>query len=403
LKKKYGQRDKGTTDARISKGAPARKAAQKPGSDAEKFTSKQKNGQDNRRYQPSATSRSPGKTDKPSGKSEPAPFTPGKKAGVERGYQQIKHFYEEPKPVPVKKEPPNKGKKKKEKKPFPTGILVSSVVALALIAVFVFVFRVSQIHVVGNEMYSAEYIRGISGVAMGEHILLCNVEEITANIQSNPYIHVESVTREFPDALRITVKERREAAVLHCLDYDVVIDDTGYVLELSTSKDYSELLQVLGVTATGFQLSEPIGEKNDFQTRTLLDLMACLKSQGLEDEIISIDLSNPLSIDMLTDSGITVHIGQPEDLEEKMEWIVDVLPELHKRGITSGVLDVSARGGAIYSPEQQRPAGANQAPIPEESEPIESENTSQGEDTASDVAQPPDEAEDAEDDSLPAE
>ncbi len=234
------------------------------------------------------------------------------------------------------------------------------VLLAAVIVALYYGFLLSDIVVMGNDKDSADYIVQLSGLKLGTHMLFCDLDQAETNIEEDPYLEVESITYIFPSRVRIIVSERTEVAGIVGLDSNVIIDKNGYVLSISGGTDLSGLIQVTGVSMTGFQLGQRIGEGNDFSTATLVQLIAVLEEYSLTDSISSIDLTAPLAITMTASNGLTIHVGQATDLEEKMYTLSRLLPEFVANQVTTGTLYLSAKGGTVYSPSS---AASNAKPV----------------------------------------
>ncbi len=233
---------------------------------------------------------------------------------------------------------------------------IAGVSAAALLLLSYFLFLLQTVEVDGNGVYADESIVELSGLNKGAHMLLCDTAEVKRNIEKNPYLQVKSVVKELPGSIRITVAERQEVAAIRSQEYDVIIDDTGHVLSIGKGSDLSELLLVFGMSNIGFEVNEQIGTKSDLQTQALLSLIKELQNVDLIKDVTRVDLSNPLNVRLYTKENITVMLGQPDGLSEKLAWMRDALPSLRKSGVSGGTLDVSARGGAIYAPAQATPS-----------------------------------------------
>lgn len=218
-----------------------------------------------------------------------------------------------------------------------------------LVALY-YTFLLSDIVVTGNEAYSSQYIIDLSGLKIGRHMLLCDMDRAAENISSDPYLQVDGVTYIFPSRIRIAITERKEIAGIIGLNYNVIIDRNGYVLAMGPGVDLSGLIQVSGASLAGFQVGERLGQGDDFSTATLVNLIAALEQQELVDDIASIDLTTPLAVTMRTQNGLTVFIGQPTDLEAKTASLAKLLPRFVSQSISAGTLYLSAKGGTVYSP-----------------------------------------------------
>lgn len=210
-------------------------------------------------------------------------------------------------------------------------------------------FLLSDVVVMGNEAFSTGYISDLSGLTLGTHMLFVDLDEAEANISENPYLQVESVTYIFPARVRIIVSERKEVAGIVGLDSTVIIDRNGYVLSMTAGTDISDLIQVTGVSMTGYELGQRLGQGNDFSTATLVQLLAVLEQYALSDSIKSIDLTTPLAITMTATNGLKIHVGQATELESKLDVLARILPQFFAKGVNTGTLYLSAKGGTVYS------------------------------------------------------
>ena len=228
--------------------------------------------------------------------------------------------------------------------------LVFVFVILVAVGVAVYYgFLLSDIVVMGNENYTSDYIIERSGLKLGTHMLFVDLDKAEENIAQDPYLQVDSVTYIFPARVRIVVTERKAVAGIVGLDSNVIIDKNGYVLSMTGGTDLSDLIQVTGVIASGFQLGQRLGQDNDFSTATLVLLISELEQYNLSSSIKSIDLTTPLAITMTAQNGLKIHVGQATDLDTKMDVLARLLPQFLSKGITYGTLYLSAKGGTVYS------------------------------------------------------
>ncbi len=240
---------------------------------------------------------------------------------------------------------------------------------VAVLVALYYGFLLSEVVVLGNDTYSQEYITELSGLEPGTHILLCDLDQAAENIRQDPYLQVEQVNYIFPNRIRIVVSERTEVAGIMGLDYNVIIDDQGYVLSMSGGTDISGLLQVTGVSTTGFQLGQQLGEGNDVGTATLVQIIAKLEEYNLMSAVRSIDMTTPLAITFVASNGLTVHLGQSTDLDNKLSTFARLLPQFTSQNIYQGVLYLSAKGGAVYSPPSAAQDAAAAAGVVPDTEP----------------------------------
>jgi len=237
-------------------------------------------------------------------------------------------------------------------------ILFGVFIVVSVAAAIYYTFLLSDILVTGNDEYSAEYIVEISGLQLGQHMFFVDLDSAKAKIEEDPYLQVNDINYIFPSRVRMDITERKEVAGIIGLDYNVIIDHNGYVLSMSGGTDLSDLLQVTGISMSGFQLGQRIGESSDFSTASLVSLIEKLEEYELIHKMRSIDMTTPLAIVMYTTNGFKVHIGQPTDLDTKFQSLQKLLPRFEEKMIFTGTLYLSAKGGTVYSPQGADDAAA---------------------------------------------
>ncbi|MEL7608998.1 MAG: FtsQ-type POTRA domain-containing protein [Bacillota bacterium] len=221
---------------------------------------------------------------------------------------------------------------------------------VAILGIAAFVLRVQSIDVLGCKRYSAEEVRAASGIALYSQIYFTDLDGAAKRIEENPYLDVTDISRAFPDRIVITVRERQEKAAIFFQNLVVIIDGEGYVLSIGNRADLSGLIAVEGMQASGFSVNQRLGDETDFYANTLVAILQALDAKGLADKIESVDISNPLRVCMDTLDGVEVLVGQPVDLEDKMDKLAKILPELERLGAANGTLSLSAKGDPVYSP-----------------------------------------------------
>lgn len=245
-------------------------------------------------------------------------------------------------------------------------IVITAVVIVGLLITAYFLLQIDRIIVSGSTRFSAQEIVRFADLELGSQLWLVNEEKVTDGIEeASPYLVVDSIEREYPNTLRINIRERVEAAAISYQNMTVIIDAQGHVLSIGSRGDLTGLLLVQGMSASGYTVNQRLGELTDFYTNTLISTMDALSKHEILTEIAVLDVSNPLSIVMETTSGVEVHIGQAERLDEKMDALAAVLPELDRLNLTDGTLDLSAKGDPVYSPERTPAPLPTPAPTPD--------------------------------------
>lgn len=224
------------------------------------------------------------------------------------------------------------------------------VLMASILATLYYWLLIQRIEVEGNETIQRADILSQAGINVGEHILLVNTGEARARLLENPMIRDATIQRIYPDKLRIIVEERTPIAAIAGGGSYAIIDAEGYVL--SIEKSPGDLLEVFGMGSTGFQINQLLGESGDFYSNILVSVMEALEQTGLADDMQSLDMSQPLSINLESKDGYTIHLGQTDGLQDKLANLPSILAYLEANGLQGGTIDLAVQGDPVYSPPE---------------------------------------------------
>ncbi len=259
------------------------------------------------------------------------------------------------------------GRKQRRGSRLAVGLMVFSIVIASVFAVAYFGLRIDNIEINGVSGDSKERLLNLAGIKQGDHMLAANMNRIRRSIDEDPYFTVETVERVMPDTVRISVKEHEAIAALIGIQESILIDKEGNVLKIGDRSSVEGLLKIYGVSSMGFGLGTSIRNENDFHISTLMEVLNNLSERHLLDKVVSVDVSNPLSVYLVTSAGVKVQLGQPEKLGLKLDKLLRVLPKLESMGVDSGTLLITADGNPVYSPvktAEPSPTDADQSPSP---------------------------------------
>ena len=128
-------------------------------------------------------------------------------------------------------------------------IVMLAVVAAVVLGVAIF-FRVHEVDVVGNRIYSAEHIAQACGVEDGDNLLMLNRSGIAGRVYANfPYVQEVSVGRVPPDTVVIKVKESEIIGKVKAdVGDDWYINTQGRVLGRDTEGYDGRIIELQGFT-----------------------------------------------------------------------------------------------------------------------------------------------------------
>lgn len=185
------------------------------------------------------------------------------------------------------------------------------------------VFTVSRVDVVGNAHLTAQEVRDLAALPVAATLLRFPAEEMKKRLEANAWITSATVSRDFPDAVRIRVQERVPAALVDVGNGFWVVDEAGWAVAPQSADVTTTLVVIRDVPDF-----EPVAGKrsSSLPLRNALSVWA-----GLSDELKARSrlLSAP-SVDktaIVTADDIEIFIGSAEDMEKKDLVIRGILAE----------------------------------------------------------------------------
>lgn len=209
--------------------------------------------------------------------------------------------------------------------------------------------RVREVVVLGCEVKDPAQVVDLASIANEESVFKLKFKEIEERINADPYFDVESIKYVFPDKLRISVSERRASAVVNNLDSIIVVDETGYVLEVRQSLGDLSLPVVSGLRLTqGFKVGSTLESAQPGQLDAMHAILTQLHSQNAIQLMSEINLDAISDLWMTTVSGYEVRLGNFEKMEDKVRWLRAVEPILVSEGYIGGTITVSTGKNASF-------------------------------------------------------
>lgn len=209
--------------------------------------------------------------------------------------------------------------------------------------------RVNTLEVRGNLDRSAEYIAQLSGIELGSHVFLVDKAQAEQSIATDPFLSLKDIEYSFPDKLTLVVEERRASACFEHNGRYIVTDASGYVLQVLAEGEEPSVPLVDGLHITQYTVCYKTRMDDTFKQSVLEELLVCLREKGLNNLVASIDIETVSEIWMTTVQNLHICLGDSENFEQKLNWVVSVVPALAEEGHFSGTLDVSSASEAVYS------------------------------------------------------
>ena len=225
-------------------------------------------------------------------------------------------------------------------------LIISAVLLLVALAFVAYmVFRVREVAVLGCETLDVNEVVDISGLEYGQNTILLDKQSIMDKLAGDPRIKPVSVEPQYPDRVVITIEERKPAGYIEKNGSLIVIDDEGWILEVSQQSIGSDLPMIYGLQADAFEVGQPLGSGDMFRMDVLTRVLGA--AEAAEIGLDSLDVTLPVDI-VITTNGLTVELGDDTELDTKMNLVKTSLKEIAALGKECGQLDVSSVHQAYF-------------------------------------------------------
>ncbi|NLU35453.1 MAG: FtsQ-type POTRA domain-containing protein [Clostridiales bacterium] len=239
------------------------------------------------------------------------------------------------------------------------GILMFLILLICFAAVVFIgteVFQIKNIIVTCSGSLDENAIINASGINPGDNIFKISREQVRKRIESSPpFPVVEGISLKLPDEIHIIVEERVPAALVPYLSSYIMIDSSGFVLDIFKQTHDPSYPVVEGVAISKLTKGSPLelDQNGNYRQKVLIRLLESLEQWEVIDMIAVIYMDNPDDILLVTRDEIRVKLGQAVDLDRKLGWLKsDAYAEVIAKG-EPGILDVSVPGKAVFNPHNQ--------------------------------------------------
>ena len=209
--------------------------------------------------------------------------------------------------------------------------------------------------------YSDKEILALSQTGEGKSYLFCSEKKVSERIEEGlPYISDAVAEKKFPNKLIISVKETKGAFSFVFGTGFVVTDKTGKVLEVTSDANSAKKNTIIkGVVISqanaGENLvfgEEKISEEELNRYRAKIEgVISAVNASGIK-KLTEIDLTKTDDIYMNYDGRIKIHVGDGENLVDKLKLAAKTLEAEDKNSsIQTGNLNLTVPKKAYFTPD----------------------------------------------------
>lgn len=205
------------------------------------------------------------------------------------------------------------------------GLLVVGLVAGVIFGVRTFfassLFDIGSISVTGADHLTADQVRELSGVKVGDHLGDVSTKRVRKLLTSDPWIASATVEKRYPDRLTITVEERRVAALVDGGGTNLLLVSTDLHWLGAPSVESSGAIVIRDVGTIDAEPGTAVEGKELVNAVKVLNGL----SDGLKSRVRMVSARSIEKTSLVTDDDVEIFIGEAVDLSEKDEIIRQIL------------------------------------------------------------------------------
>lgn len=248
---------------------------------------------------------------------------------------------------PPRREPPRKGHKPLGKTARRVTLLLA-VLAMAavtaLLCVFL-LFKVADIQVTGDPVYSQEEVLALCDYAIGDNLLFAPTQSQEERLESQlPYVEDAEVIKHFPNTLEIRITAAQTVASVSGGGGWLYVSSQGKILELG-AEPAAATMQVTGFASTATQPGQYLQAEDATALSALQEILTALTQREMITQCTRLDLTDLYDIRLWYQDRVECKLGSTAELTYKLDFAYDALinPTTENRigDKETGVLDLS--------------------------------------------------------------
>ena len=222
-----------------------------------------------------------------------------------------------------------RSKRRKQKNNITTIAFIIAAVAVVGVAASLIFFKIESIEVTGNQRYNADQIVLASGIELGDRLFSFGEGAARNDLCINaPYVTAVKFKHKLPGTLIIEVTEIKARMAFEDGSNLILADKNFKALE-KVEKLPERTALIKGLKLKKKDIGYIVECDNEEKQSTLAEIVRVLELNKLEN-ITEIDITNSVNCRFTYDNRIICELGQPTDLEYKIEMARKSLVSLNK-------------------------------------------------------------------------
>ena len=219
-------------------------------------------------------------------------------------------------------------------------VIAVLVVASGFLALrFAPVFRAQHIDVLGNSQVSADEVIAAAEVSDTTPLLDLPVDEIEARVESLDAVAGARVVRDWPDRVKIVVRERRPVGYVQSVNGVGLIGSDGSIYR-ELDEPPNDLPELPALAAGAAAVGDSYRASADETESALFEVAASLP-RSLQRPVDTITADSARTVRLVFGDGVVVEWGSPGSGEDK-STVVEALRTRPGWGSSFTVVDVTA-------------------------------------------------------------
>jgi len=193
-------------------------------------------------------------------------------------------------------------------------------------------FQITTMKIDGTRMVCKEQITALSKVDIHSNLLAINTSQVKSLLESHPWIAWADITRDWPNRLMISVKEKKPVALLSRNSGLFYLDSKGRIIASASSSQELDFPVITGLESYAFNSTHSTQAPEILQEALVLLKLAARNNSILSEQNISeihVTKNGELLLYLL-ERAFPIYMGEGRDISTRYYRLVKVLRDLYK-------------------------------------------------------------------------
>ncbi len=220
--------------------------------------------------------------------------------------------------------------------------LILIIVGIAIGCFFSPVFNLAKIVIDDGIHVSKEEIQNIVDAQIGENVFQIEYGALENQIEELPYIQSAQVQLKMPNTIEIKYVERVPFALVKYLESFLVMDQYGYILEVTREKKFEGLPIIYNVEFNSYEVGKRLTDTAKTKYDNVVYLLENAKQNHFDYTISEINYESIGNVKIwVTEEDVEIVYGEinRNTISDKLKYIAGILSKVKGK---KGRIDVSS-------------------------------------------------------------